>query len=255
MNQPRSSLFGNTALVTGAGRRLGRAISLALAEHGVNVVAHYRLSSEETASLCAELERLGVKAWALAADFARPEEAQELVARALQAAGRLDFLIQSASIFRPSTLDDVDFAGLVEHMQINAWTPLVLAREFVRRARTGKIIHLLDSRVSDGDPAHLAYIISKQALAELTRMMALAWAPAVTVNGVAPGLILPPPGGDEDGLRRMANALPLKRHGDAADVARAVLYLLQSDFVTGEVLFVDGGRQLKEESLGPHRHS
>lgn len=248
-------LYGKTALVTGSGKRIGRAITLSLAEQGVNIVAHYGKSGAEVANLQTELERLGVKSWALQADFSFQEEAQTLIARAKEVAGTLDILINSASIFRPSTINDVDMAGILEHMQINAWTPCLLSREFARIATAGQIINLLDSRVTDTDRAHVAYILSKKTLADLTRMMALELAPKITVNGIAPGLILPPPGKDQSYLEGLVDTVPLQRHGRPEDITNAVLYLLNSDFVTGQVLYVDGGRHLKEYEHGSHHNS
>ena len=246
-----TSLKGKTALVTGAARRLGRAISLALAAEGMDIVAHYSKSAREAEDLCAELTALGVRAWPVRAEFAGADETRTLVSRALAAAGSLHALINNASIFLPSKLADVTFPDIVDHFRINAWTPLELSREFARAAGRGKIVNLLDTRINGGDQAHVAYLLSKQALASLTRMMAKEFAPGVAVNGVAPGLILPPPGRDETYLDRMAQSLPLRKHGSAEDVAEAVVYLLKSDFVTGEIIHVDGGHHLREHAHGP----
>jgi NAD(P)-dependent dehydrogenase (short-subunit alcohol dehydrogenase family) len=243
-------LRGKTALITGAARRLGRALALALADEGVAIVAHYATSAEEAESLRADVERRGVACHLIQARFDRPDETQSLVPRALAAAGALDILVNSASIFRPDTLAEVDFGSLTDHMRVNAWTPLVLGREMARLVGRGQILNLLDTRVIGGDPAHVAYILSKQMLASLTRMMALEFAPGIAVNAIAPGLILPPPGHDEEYLRGLAGALPLQRHGEPADIVDAALYLLGSTFVTGQVIYVDGGRHLREESPG-----
>jgi NAD(P)-dependent dehydrogenase (short-subunit alcohol dehydrogenase family) len=128
----------------------------------------------------------------------------------------------------------------------------VLAREFVARMKQGAIINILDAKLRGYDPAHVAYILAKHALALFTRMAALEWAPAVRVNGVAPGAMLPPPGGDASYLDALAATLPLKRHGDPRDIADAVVFLIRSQFITGEILYVDGGRHL-EPVDGPHR--
>jgi pteridine reductase len=247
--EPRS-LAGKTALVTGAARRIGRAIALCLAERGANVVLHYRRSAEEGEALVSEIASRGAKSWLVPADFERGDDYGSLVARAMEAAGGLDVLVNSASIFLPSTIFDADLAGFQKHLEVNAWVPLVLAREFAARAKRGKIVNVLDARLGGHDPAHVSYIVSKHALAALTRMMAIEFAPAIAVNAVAPGLILPPPGKDEGFLAEAGKSLPLERHGDPSDIARAVLYLLESDFVTGEVLRVDGGYHLKGNDHG-----
>jgi len=238
------SLSGRTALVTGAARRIGRSIALALAAEGAGVVVHYRSSRREAVELCTELHRRGARCWTVRADLAGPNGPAALLARARRMAGRIDFLVNNASIFRPDTIGDLTWGALEGAMRVNAWAPFVLGREFARAAGQGAIVNLLDSRLGSYDLAHAAYILSKHVLAVLTRMTALEFAPHVRVNAVAPGLILPPPGKTESYLAQMVNSAPLKRHGAPGDVAAAVVHLLRSGFVTGEVLNVDGGRHL-----------
>lgn len=247
-----NALTGKTALVTGAGKRIGHAIAVALAEEGVNVVIHYRTSSEEARELQRELMERGVKPWLVQADFETPSEYETLIERSLRIANRLDILVNSASIFPPSTLKDMQLKHFAQVVEVNAWAPFVLSREFARLVGKGKIVNLLDTRASGYDWEHVAYLLSKKMLAELTRMCAVQFAPGITVNAVAPGLILPPPGEDQSYLDRLTHTVPLKRHGDPDDIAEAVVYLLKSDFVTGQVINVDGGRHLLEYSHGPH---
>jgi len=248
------SLEGKVALITGASRRLGRALSMALAEEGVNIVAHdHRDLEKETAKVCDEVVGCGAKSWNVSADLEKPEEYETLIARAQQIAGSLEILINNASIFQTGTLMEVGFRDLMHHLHVNAWTPLVLSREFARLAGRGKIINLLDAKISGDDREHVAYILSKQMLAALTAMCAAQFAPAVAVNAIAPGLILPPSGKDDAYLDSLAQAVPLRRHGAPSDITDAALYLLKSDFVTGQVIYVDGGRHLREEGNGPNR--
>ncbi len=248
-------LEGKTALVTGASKRIGRALAIALAEEGVNIVAHDRKSLEpETARVCGEVSDCGARSWSVSADLEKPEEYETLVARSLKAAGTLDILINNASLFLPSSVMDVGYADVDRHMHINAWTPFVLSREFARLAGRGKIINLLDTNISGHDRAHVAYILSKQMLASLTKICALEFAPDITVNGVAPGLILPPNGKDESYLDNLSNTVPLRRHGSAEDIADAAVYLLGSDFVTGQIIYVDGGRHLLESGDGQNHN-
>ncbi|MDA8098359.1 MAG: SDR family oxidoreductase [Nitrospiraceae bacterium] len=240
-------LSGKVALVTGASKRVGRALAIALAEEGVNVVAHDRTGLEaETAKVCDEVAACGARSWKVIADLEKPEEYESLVRRALNAAGELDLLINNAAIFLPNTLADLGFSDVMRHFQINAWTPFVLSREFARLAGEGAIVNILDTRIDGSDRAHRAYILSKQMLASFTRMCADEFAPTVRVNGVAPGLILPPPGKDEGYLRELSATVPLKRHGNVDDVIDAVRYLLVAEFVTGEIIHVDGGRHVRE---------
>jgi pteridine reductase len=241
------------ALVTGAGKRIGRAIAIALAEEGVHVVVHDRRALvAETNKVCGEVVACGAKSWQILADLERPEEYESLIAQALKAAGSLDILINNASIFLPGTVMDVGFSDVTRHLQVNAWAPFVLSREFARLAERGKIVNLLDTRITGYDRSHVAYVLSKKILSVLTTMCALEFAPGFTVNAVAPGLILPPAGKDENYLDGLAETIPLRKHGGPGDIAAAVLYLLKSDFVTGQILYVDGGRHLGEELHGPH---
>jgi pteridine reductase len=234
----------HTALVTGAARRLGRGLALALADQGMNVVVHHHRSVDEAAAVCTEVAARGVRAWSLSADLAEPEVADRLIDRALDLAGSLDVLVNSASSFAPDGIDDLRFEALVDTLRLNAWAPLVLSRSFSRRVGRGKIINLLDSKLASSDRDHVSYLVSKHVLGVLTRMTALEFAPRITVNAVAPGLILPPAGRDAAYLEALAARVPLARHGTPTDVARAVSFLLASDFVTGQVIYVDGGAHL-----------
>jgi hypothetical protein len=241
-------LEGKTALITGAGKRIGRALAIALAEEGVQIVAHDRKALEqETSKVCREVNDCGARSWKVLADLERPEEYEDLVARAIREAGTLDILINNASIFTPGGLASLTFEDVVKQIQVNAWAPFALSREFSRRVPRGKIVNLLDTRVAGYERTHAAYLLSKKMLATFTRMCALEFAPGITVNAVAPGAILPPSGKGQEYLQELAQLLPLKRHGGPQDIVDAVIYLVGSDFVTGQILYVDGGNHLFEE--------
>jgi pteridine reductase len=251
---PRRDLKGRTALVTGAARRIGRRICLALAEEGVHVIAHYRSSADEAERLREELEHKGVRCWPVQADFGRQSDTASLIANARARAGALDILVNNASDFPLNSLRNLEFDALVEAIRVNAWAPFVLMRDFAGSVAEGQIINLLDTRITGYDWNHLSYILSKHVLAVLTKMMAVELAPGITVNAVAPGLILPPPGASQEYMDRMTHTVPLKRQGDPADIAEAVICLLHTEFVTGHVMNVDGGRHLAEYTNGPHSH-
>ena len=240
-------LDGKSALVTGAARRIGRAISLALAREGANVAVHYSRSGREAVELAAEIESLGVQAVALGADLADPDQLAGLIERAREALGTIEILVNNASIFPSDTLETLDLAGLERSIEINAWAPLVLTRALAAQSERGHVINLLDSRVSGFDHTHAAYVLSKHVLRAITRTAAIELAPGIAVNGIAPGLILPPAGKDEQYVERLAQTVPLKRSGAPEDIAAAVVYLATSEFVTGETIYVDGGRHLKED--------
>jgi len=238
------SLEGQTALVTGAALRIGRAIALALSERQVSVVIHYRRSATRAEELRQSLVERGGKAFCVGADFDNPDEADSLIDRARAVAGPIQILINSASEFQPETLDAMTHASLVQSMTVNAWAPFALTRAFARQATSGKVVNFIDALVAGTDLTHASYILSKHLLATLTTMTALQYAPGITVNALAPGAILSPEGKDDSYLDGLARSLPLKRHGGLADITRALLFLLESEFVTGQMIYVDGGRHL-----------
>lgn len=242
---------GKTALVTGAAKRIGRQIALSLAEEGASVYIHYRDAEQEARELKAEVESKGVNAWLIQADFGK-DGYEGLFERAAGVAGGLDILVNNASIFPQSTLKDMTFEGLIENIRVNAWAPFVLMRDMARVMKKGKVVNFLDSRLSGYDWTHAEYILSKHLFAAMTRMAAAEYAPDVVVNGVAPGLILPPPGKPMEYIERMDRTVPLKKHGSAFEISSAVIYLLKSEFLAGEVINVDGGRHLIDYGRGPH---
>ncbi len=237
-------LHGQVALVTGAAVRIGREIASALAAEGASVVVHYRRSEQEARGLCSELAERGARSWAMAADLDDPGEAERLVERVLEATQRLDLLVNSASIFPASRLPTLELEGLFQSLRVNTWAPLVLSRRMAAACAQGRIVNLVDSGLTSYDRDHAGYALSKLALWHLTDMLALELAPRFTVNAVAPGLILPPAGREDEYLRDKARAIPLQRPGSPQDVARAVLFLVESPFITGQTIFVDGGGHL-----------
>ena len=250
MGSHRFALAGRTALVTGAGKRIGRAVALALAEAGAGVVVHYGRSSREAEQTAEAIREKGVEAWTLQADLSDPAEAEGLFARAVEAAGPIELLVNGASIFPMSQLATFSVEELSRNVQINAMAPLQIGRAFAAQGREGAIVNFLDSRIMDYDEEHAAYHVSKRALFTLTRMMAREFAPTIRVNAVAPGLILPPDDKPEGFFERLADTNLLERVGTVGGVVDAVLFLLRAAFVTGEVLFVDGGRRLRGSMYG-----
>lgn len=243
------NLRGKTALVTGAARRIGRATALALARAGADIVVHYRSSEGQAHDLVEKLSALGVQAQAFPADLADAVAVDSLVVEALRLTGRLDVLVNSASIFEEGGLNEVGPEEFRRNFDINALSPFVLTRNLYRhvseRHASGSVVNLLDSRVTDYDRRHVAYALSKRALHSLTQMAAMEFAPTLRVNAVAPGLVLPPAGEDEDYLERLRTTNPLQSHGTLEQVTDAVLFLVGNAFVTGQTIWVDGGRHLK----------
>lgn len=246
----KPSLEGKTALITGAAKRLGRVIALALADRGANIVVHYNHSRPEAEELADSLRSKNRRAWALGADLQRPDEVARLADAAVSLNDGVHVLINNASIFPGGRIEDATREDLLTNLQVHAFAPLDLSRRLTGKGGCRQIVNMLDTRIVDLDREHAAYHISKRVLFTLTRMLAMELAPDVTVNAVAPGLILPPPGKDESYLQRLAHTNPLQRHGEVADIARAVLFLLDSPFITGQVIFVDGGRHMKGNMYG-----
>lgn len=244
-------LAGRTAVVTGAAKRIGRAIALGLGRAGADVVVHYHTSREAAEATAGELESLGRRAWALAGDLAEPERAAALLPRAIDRAGPVDILVNNASMYPKSRVLDFSPDDLAANVQVHAMAPLQLCRAFAAQLNAaGDIVNLLDCRIVDYDAHYAAYHLSKRMLFAITRMLALELAPRIQVNAVAPGLVLPPPGEDEAFLERVAATTPLRRWGSADEVADAAMFLVKSEFVTGQVIFVDGGRHLKGRVYG-----
>lgn len=235
---------GQTALVTGAAARLGRSIALGLAGVGMRVVLHHHSSRDEVDSVAEEVRLMGVEAWVVRADFSKPYESEHLFEKSCGQAGGIDLLVNNASMFPEGRLDEFGFDALTANMAVNTYAPLALIRAFAAQQRGGSVVNLLDCRITDYDKRHVPYHLSKQALYTVTRMAALEYAPGIRVNAVAPGLILPPAGEDESYLERKASTNPLHSHGTAQDIVDAVIFLAGSAFVTGQVLFVDGGRNI-----------
>lgn len=240
------TLVGRTALVTGAAHRLGRAIADALAEGGCGIVVHYHSSASEAEETVAAIKAQGVAGAALRADLADPTQVESLWREAQKAAlGPVDILVNCAAVFPSDDLAGLAPATLEHTLRLNAVAPLLLSRLFAAQGSPGVIVHILDARMEAPLRRHVSYGLSKQMLADLTRLMALEFAPKLRVNAVAPGLVLPPPGMEPAQAERLARMNLLNRWGEPRDVARAVRYLVDSPFVTGQVLYVDGGASLK----------
>jgi len=238
------SLAGKTALVTGGAVRIGRAICEAIAAEGGRVAIHHRGSEDAARALESSLGGTGAPHLRIRADLADPGECEALIGRTIDLAGRLDILINNASAFDPKPIARTSAADLRDAFQINLFAPFILMREFAARVERGRIVNLLDRRISSFAPGTEAYSLTKRALADLTRMAALAFAPRIAVNGVAPGVVLPPAGGTAFPTDRIAN-VPIGRRIAPEEVARAVVHLLVNEALNGQIIFADGGEHLK----------
>lgn len=232
-------------LITGGAQRVGRSIALAVARSGADIAVHYRHSQAEAESLRAEIEALGRKVILLQADLAQPEQVNELVPRVLEH-GTLVGLVNNASIFEKLDWKNTSLEDWNRHLMVNLTAPFLLSQAFARGipvGEQGRIINLLDWRISRPDSGHLPYSISKSGLATLTQTLAVALAPQITVNGLALGAILPPTDGNMN--QKILDNVPSGRWANLEEVDQALLFLLAGPaYITGEIIYIDGGRHL-----------
>ena len=238
---------GAVALVTGGAHRVGRAIALALAGAGCDVFVHYGTSADEAIATAEEIRSLGVRAAIGSADLEDHSAGEELIAAATEELGPVTVLVNSASGFPRDTLLTLDPETFHRTLHVTLVAPVMLTRAFaiaLSEDREGVVVNITDWRTARPYPDHFSYSVAKGALDAFTRTAAVALAPRIRVNAVALGAILPPPGKDSAYLRELAGTLPLRRTGNPRLIAEAVLYLIGSDFTTGEILRVAGGAHL-----------
>src|SRR5213079_647087 len=236
---------GKVALVTGAGKRLGRAVALRLASEGADVAVHYRGSDAEATEVVAQIEKLGRRAVAMRAELTSVEEIRGLVQRAAHEFGRIDVLVNSAANFLPSSVISTTEEIWDESLDTNVKGPFFLAQAaapWLRRSN-GAIVNFADTGGILGWPGYIAHSISKAGMIMLTKTLAKALAPEVRVNAIAPGTITMPGDPPEWETEFIKLAL-LRRSGKRSEIADAVLFLVHSKFITGQVLVLDGGRTL-----------
>jgi NAD(P)-dependent dehydrogenase (short-subunit alcohol dehydrogenase family) len=237
---------GRTALITGGAHRVGKSITLALARSGANVVVNYHSSGEAAAATATEARDLGVKALSVRADVSDYAQVESMVAAVKEHFGGIDILINSASRFEKTPFPATDLAAWRRVTSIlihgpfycaNAIAPLMLERG------EGAIVNILDLSAWEPWPDFAAHSVGKAGLLALTRQLALELAPTVRVNAVAPGAVLPPADYNAAQTARLAEETLLGRWGRPEDVAQAVMYLVEAEYVTGEVIVVDGGQR------------
>jgi pteridine reductase len=236
-------LDGTTALVTGGARRIGRAVALGLASAGCDLIVHYHTSIEEAERTAAEAGELGADVTIVRADLASDPES---VFEAVSPDRPVGVLVNSASVFPEDTLLDVDRPGWEAAMAVNLSAPVLLTQAFARQVGEGggAVVNISDWRTTRPYRNHFSYTVSKAGLDAFTLAAAEALAPGIRVNAIALGAMLPPPGKDASHLSELASDIPLRRAGGVGPVVEAVLFLLRNDYITGEIVRVDGGAHL-----------
>ena len=242
----RPSGRAGAALVTGGGKRIGRAIALDLARAGFDVVIHYRSSGDAAAAVADEIRALGRRAATVKADLGLEAQVRTLVPAAVDAiGGPLAVLVNNASVFEDDRVGGLDRETWDAHIETNLRAPIVLAEAFAAQAPDGSsIVNLLDQRVLKPDPRFISYALSRNGLWWATRTLAQALAPHIRVNGVGPGPTLPSVHQTEAEFEAEAQAVPLQRAGSPEAVASAVCWLVDAELVTGQMIAVDGGQHL-----------
>ncbi|MDT9000597.1 SDR family oxidoreductase [Paucibacter sp. APW11] len=241
----------NTAsvvLITGAAKRLGRAIALHLAAQGHDIAVHYRHSAAEAETLLAELRALGVRAAGFPADLSSEQDCLALVPAVLAHFGRLDAVVNNASLFDYDDAVSFSFAHMDAHWRANTAAPIVLTRALHQHARQRQaqacVVNLLDQKLWNPNPDYLSYTLSKAALESANTLLAQAFAPWLRVCAVAPGVTLPSGPMNEAEFEAARRLTPLQRSSTPEDLARAVKFLIDSPAITGTTLLVDGGQHL-----------
>jgi NAD(P)-dependent dehydrogenase (short-subunit alcohol dehydrogenase family) len=232
-------------LITGGGVRVGRALSLAFARAGAEILIHYRTSSDEAEETAERIRTAGGKADTVCGDLAKAAGPAAIMEQAL-AKGPLHGLINNAAVFHRTPLAESDRQTFLDEFGPNLLGPLELLRAFAAQTDRGVVLNLLDRRIAAHDAGAVPYHLSKTALAEATRLAAIEFSPGIRVNGIAPGPILPPPGkeGEADYLKVRGGRTLLDHACCPEDIANAALYLFRAPAVTGQIIFIDAGQHL-----------
>lgn len=231
-------------LVTGGAKRLGREMVLTLASTGYDIGLHYRTSEESARELCSEVEALGQSCFCVQGDLRDPTFYARCIRSVTETLGSISLLINNASIFEKISFEDSDQNTFNDYFDVHLRAPLFLAQAYARTGAKGAIINMLDSGVDCYAENAFIYTLSKKSLKDLTLLLAKTLAPKIRVNGICPGPILAPKGKGANYLAAIAEKTPMQRAGTTDDILSAVKYLMQSDYINGEILYVDGGQRL-----------
>ncbi len=226
--------FKGTALVTGGAKRIGEGLAFKLAEMGFKIALHCNSSLTAAQDVAKRIQEKKGVCEIFPCDLNDEYAVQTLISTVRKQFPGLNLLMNNASVFEKSDIKTYDLENLKRNFTINLFTPYILTAEFARHCKKGHIINILDTHITKNRTAHFDYLLSKKTLAELTNMSAVALAPDIRVNAIAPGLILPPAGKN----------VPLMRKGNVEDITRAMEFLIKNNYLTGQIIFCDGGEHL-----------
>ena len=238
-------LADQTILITGAAKRIGRALALAAAREGANLIIHHNQSPAEAESLQEQIQNLGRRASISQGDFSSPVDVQNFSEKVF-GSGQVNAVINNASIFTDNNWETTTAEDWTRHQYVNLLAPFLISQSFAKylpARKKGRIVNLLDWRALRPGSDHLPYTISKAGLASLTKSLAVSLAPGITVNGIALGAILPPSDGGE--IEDLVSSLPIPRWAEMKELEETLLFLLSGPaYITGEIIHLDGGRHL-----------
>lgn len=236
--------MSKAALITGGGKRLGKAISLSLAERGYDIAIHYNRSDKEAKETADLIREKGREAEIFQSNLSDISQVRSLIPTVFEVFPQCSILVNSASIFENIGFNDVTEEIFERDFNTNFKAPFFLSQDFSKGDDAELIINMLDMRINKIETEHFTYNLTKKALRDFTLMAAKALGPKIRVNGICPGPILPPPDKDIKYLKQIAKNTPLEKPGNPDYIITAVKYLLDNSFVTGQCLFVDGGQHL-----------
>lgn len=237
----------DAALITGAADRIGKEIALHLARLGYHIALHYNRSEEQAKQTQKTIADSGGTCLLFQANLDVPQEAAALLGE-ISKKLHIRILINNASEFTKTSVFDKNYENMERLFRINFQAPYVLTKEFANIYNEGTVINILDAKITNYATEHFDYLLSKMTLEKFTKLTALQLAPHFRINGIAPGLILPPRDKNPEYLERLARGIPLKKTGSPENITHTVEYLIKNEFVTGQIIYVDGGEHLGNQS-------
>ena len=233
-----------TAMVTGGAIRLGKVLSITLANMGYRIAIHYNKSSKQADLLKTELEQSGVECDVFQFDFNQSRDASKLIGAVYTRFPDFNVLVNSASVYAQANMMETTADMLEEQFKVNFMGPYFLTKAFAQQCNKGNVVNILDNKIAFNQYQYSAYLLSKKSLAELTKLAALELAPDIRVNGLAPGVVMPADERTNDYIDWRIKGIPVKKQGTTENVSDALQYILSNDFVCGQILTVDGGESL-----------
>ena len=231
-------------MVTGGAKRIGRQVALHLAREGYSIALHYHHSKADAMSTAAGIYKIGMRCELFPCDLEDEAQVLKLVDQGFKAFPNLNLLVNSASIFIPNRFDAGDLTLFKTHWDTNFKAPYILTCEFARLAKRGQVINFIDANVVKNKTGYADYLMTKKALLAFTKMAAVQWGPRIRVNGISPGMILPPVNNQPDDRVKRAGQIPLRKIGNPRNILQTLQFLLDNDYLTGQIIANDGGENL-----------